>query len=374
MGFFSDLGKHDPDASFLEQVASGFFAADNIKDFAHASKLHRSDGYAYAPQHKFLFHVYFTLTNSSASPSDDKGLIGALVKSIDLPSYEVETDEYVQYNRKRLVHNRISYKPIEIKLHDDSSDIVRSLWYNYYNYYFSDPAYRYTAGQSDGYNGRDAYNQNRVQNDWGMNTASLEGSRKPPFFRDIKIYGMSRGNFVLYTLINPVITDWKHDRYDYEDSGGTMEHSVTLKYEAVKYSRGRVGEAVEGFGDPSRYDTRPSPLGKPGSTASIFGQAGAFDTIASVTDDLKDGNFLGALQKAGRSVSTFKNAELSFGEIVKEDLKKEALLQSQTILRGAGKGNTNAHGPGLSFPKIGDLFKGNSDSVATPPIWDNPDD
>lgn len=373
MSFFDKIGKLDAGSSFLEQVAGGFFSAENLKDYTHASKLHRSDGYALAPQQKFLFHVFFTLTDPSASPSTDQGLVGALVKTITLPSYEIDTQEYIQYNRKRLVHNRIQYNPIEISLHDDSSDMVRSLWYNYYNYHFADPSYDYVAGQSIGYNGRDIYNPDKIKSDWGLTTASPNGVVKPAFFRDIKIYGFSRGNYVLYTLINPLITAWRHDTYDYSQGGGTMEHNVTLRYEAVKYAKGRVADGVDGFGDPSRYDTQPGPLGKPGSTASIFGQAGALDAAGGALSDLADGNFLGAIQKAGRSISTFKNSPLSFAQIAKQELKTEALTQGRIFLTGAGKGNSTAHGPGISFPKLGDLFKGNGNKAATPRKWDNPD-
>jgi hypothetical protein len=371
LSFFDKIGKLDAGSSFLEQVAGGFFSSENLRDYTHASKLFRSDSYALAPQQKFLFHVYFTLTDPAASPSSDRGLVGALVKSVTLPSYEIDTQEYIQYNRKRLVHNRIQYQPVEIKLHDDSSDNVRSLWYNYYNYYFADPSYEYVAGQSQGYHGRDLYNPEKVQKDWGLTTSSPNGIVKPAFFRDIKIYGFSRGNYVLYTLINPMITSWRHDTYDYSQTTGTMEHSVTLRYEAVKYAKGRVADGVDGFADPSRYDTQPGPLGKPGSTASILGEGGALDAITGAASDLASGNFLGAIQKAGRSITTFKKSPLSFSQIAKQELKTEALKQGRILLTGAGKGNSTAHGPGLSFPKIGDFFKGNGNKAATPKQGDD---
>jgi len=368
LSFFDKIGKLDGTGSFVEQVAGGFFASDNLKDYTHASKLFRSDGYGLAPNFKFLFHVYFTLENPAASPSDDRGLVGALVKSISLPSFEVETQEYVQYNRKRLVHSKINYRPVEIKMHDDSSDTVRSLWYNYYNYYFADPSYNYESGQG-GYSGRDIYNLERGQDNWGMSTTSPNGLVKAPFFKDIQIYGMSRGNYIKYTLINPVITDWRGDTYDYSAGNGVMEHNVTVKFEAVKYERGRVGdENMNGFGVPSRYDTSPSPLGAPGNTASIFGQSGALDTVQGVTEDLANGNFLGAIQKAGRSIKTFKNAPLSFSQILKEDLKTEALQQGRALLTRSNKGRSVSYGTGkpVTFPKIGDLFKGNGNKPATP--------
>ena len=38
------------------QISQGFASTDNLKDYSHASKLMRPEGFALAPQQKFLFH------------------------------------------------------------------------------------------------------------------------------------------------------------------------------------------------------------------------------------------------------------------------------------------------------------------------------
>jgi hypothetical protein len=53
-----------------------------------------------------------------------------------------------------------------------------------------------------------------------------------------------------------------------------MTHTMTIKYESVKYYSGAVGGAtpsdpVTGFADPSHYDVVPSPIAVPGSTATV---------------------------------------------------------------------------------------------------------
>jgi hypothetical protein len=165
-----------------------------------------------------------------------------------------------------------------------------------------------------------------------------------------------------------MITDWKHDTYDYAAGSDVMEHSVTLKYEAVKYENGLTKDgSMKGFADPARYDTRPSPLGA-GQTASIFGEGGALATAEGISQDLSNGNFLGAIQKAGRSISSFKNADLSFSDILKSDLKTEALKAGRALISRSSKGNSVAFGTGkaVQFPKIGDFTKGNGNKAATP--------
>lgn len=317
----------------------------------------RPDGMALAPKQKFLFHVYFSPTNPGHVLSTDKGLIGALVKTIQLPSFKLDTGEYVQYNRKRLVHNRINYEPVTIKLHDDSSNNVLALWNSYYTYYFADSSYHYSEGAPEQnttgkttYNSRDIYSPTRSRQaaGWGKTISSnADQGAKPAFFKDITVYGMSGGKYTSYTLINPVITSWRHDTYDYAESAGVMEHEMQIQYEAVKYGFGDVGpggENIPGFGEANRYDTEPGALG-PGSTSSTFGQGGITDTFDAVGTDLASGNILGAVQKAGASVTTFGSAE-NLANVVTTDTIQDATSSVLDTLRAPDRL--------LNFPSPGD--------------------
>lgn len=351
MGLFDGL--FDNFGSDFEQ---GFAGTDNLQDFTHASRLFRTDAFALAPNTKFLFHVYFTLNPLVASKStSDRGLVGALVKSVQLPSFELDTQEYIQYNRKRNVHNRIKYRPVQIKLHDDSSDTVRSMWYNYYQYYFADSDYPYDGpvnganqqGNGMAYNGRNIYNDNYTHNQWGVTTKSSQGNIKPAFFKDIKIFGFSRKNYISYTLVNPMIASWTHDTYDYSQGNGTMEHTMELKYEAVKYGRGKVADGIPGFGAeaPQRYDTSPSPMSKPGSTASIFGQSGLLDTVTGTSEDLASGNILGAAKKVFTQYKSFKDAPGGFKQVLEDDVLHESKKQLPNIIQSLSNKS------GALFPK-----------------------
>lgn len=328
--------------SFLSGFGDGFIdgllGADYIKDYKHASKIFTGDNYANAPQTKFLFHVYFTLNTGEIEGLHrvmgsllENSTIGVLVKSADLPSYDIELKDYNQYNRKRYVQTGIKYRPINLTLHDDGSDLVRSMWYNYMTYYYSDSTHYYNGKYSQGnstksnINRRDIYDAGKTVNDWGLNGDNANGAYKPPFFKDIKIYGFNRGNYVEYTLVNPMIESWKHDTFDYSAADGIMEHQMTVKYEMVKYQRCNVDlskQAVDGFANQAHYDLEPSPLSKPGSTTSIFGQAGLLDSGSSIVEDLVPGgdgniNILRAALTAGRTAKTFKNADL--GQIFKAE-------------------------------------------------------
>lgn len=286
-----------------------------LTDYTHASKIFGTGGgpnqgggtYQYLPRNKFLFYVYFNVNlNIPALANLFSGGklsgLGLLVKTAQLPSYEIDTTTMNQYNRKRIVQTKVNYNPSQIIFNDDNDDLVRTMWYQYYQYYYSDPTYKYgnVPNQNGalgvlstpipvigtGYNTNDVYSPNRQWQHWGLSgqgytnptlnslaSSLLTGpaSGQLPFFNDITIYGLSQKTFAQYTMVNPLITSWTHDTYDYSQGNQVMTHTMSIKYEAVKYYSGNIGGAqpsgtVTGFADPSYYDTTLSPIATPGST------------------------------------------------------------------------------------------------------------
>ena len=357
MGFGSYLKQSlkDQFSDFSGGFKQGFFGNDYFRDYKHGSKIFVADGHALAPTNKFLFHVFFTL-NTAEIPSLSRAMggaegssrIGILVKTIKLPTFNFEIEEMNQYNRKRYIQKKVNYRPVNITFHDDGSDSIRSMWYNYFSYYYNDPSYGYDGrGSSNpGYNSRDIYDNFRPINDWGFSGTGPNGYDKPAFFKDIKIYGLNRGNFTSYTLINPIITDWDHDTFDYSAGGEVMQHTMTINYETVKYGRGKVGADVKGFGESAVYDTSPSPL-RAGSTASLFGRGGILDSGGSIMDDLASGNILGAIRTGGSLRNTLKGTNVS--SLVASELVSEAISFGTNYLSNGGLSNSSA----FSIPSLG---------------------
>lgn len=326
------------------QIYRGFFGNEILRDYTHASRVFATNSYELKPRFKFLFHVSFTL-NTKEIPYLD-GVLGPgdiqelslLVKTVDLPKYTIQTETLNQYNRKRVVQTRIDYQPVTLTFHDDGGDNARKLWYYYYTYYYKDATQPYLTPEvtngSDGnsqnrqagfgYNSRDIYDDTMQVKDWGFigeswkdGTSSASG--KPPFFRDIRIYGMDQRKFAEYVLINPIITAWNHDQYDYSQGNGIMQHTMTVAYETVKYYDGAIGRSrpdtnVKGFAEPSRYDTRLSPIARPGANSTIFGQGGLLNAGEGIISDLTKGTvggLIGATQTAMRTYDTFKGKNLA---------------------------------------------------------------
>jgi hypothetical protein len=330
--------------TFGQQLWQGFTNVNSLRDYTHASKTFTSNSFELKPRYKFLFHVSFTLNTdipaiSKVIGSQEVTNLSYVVKTVDLPKYSVDTEVMNQYNRKRVVQTKINYDPVTLTFHDDSGDNVRNMWYNYYSYYYKDPSQDYlnpnsqngSLGESGnkasgfGYNARDIYSNQRLGNvnDWGFigeafNDGTSSASGKPPFFRDIRIYGMDQHKFAEYILINPIITNWSHDQYDYAQGNGIMQNSMTIAYETVKYYSGAIGNQrpdinVQGFADPAHYDQTRSPISRPGSTATVFGQGGLLDAGGGILEDLQSGGLLGAIgavQKAGTAYNTFKGKNI----------------------------------------------------------------
>ena len=278
--------------NLLNDVAGvgSLFGNAILRDYAHASKTFRTNSYQYAPKLKFLFHTYFELNTSLG----DQTNFGLLVKEIKLPTFAFQTAQMNQYNRKRIVQTKIKYEPIEISFHDDNGNQATKLWEAYYQYYYNDSTKpgsvlgnnrgAAAVGQND-YNSRNIYNSSiSGDDDWGFSGGQNSGAGvKVPFFKNITVFGFNQHNFTAYTLINPVITSFGHDTYNYSEGSGTMTNRMTLDYETVVYNYGAMdgrspGNIVSGFGDPAHYDTLPSPIAGQGQ-GTILGQGGLVDAV-----------------------------------------------------------------------------------------------
>lgn len=240
----------------------------HLRDARHAHQLYTEHNFALAPKTKFLYHVvfdYYGSISTDIDPSNSRQFskeLGVLVKEIDLPAYSAEVTTKNQYNRKKNVQTRIDYDPISIRFHDDNSGITKFLLQEYYQYYFVD-------GNKKGQTGEVVDFLPRDKHDNFVPSYGLDNGSVLPFFKNIRIYQLSRQKWVSYTLINPLVTKWGHDSLDNADGSGVMANNMTLVYEGVIYNQGEINGEPVGFADPeTRYDNVPSPLGYISSSAT----------------------------------------------------------------------------------------------------------
>ena len=288
-----------------------------LRDYRHAQKTFKSSFYEKSPKLKFLFHVYFDINPEVSNvPNSNYGL---LVKTVKLPGFNMQVDTMNQYNRKRLIQTKIKYDPVDITFHDDigtatgstnAGGMIRSLWKAYYNYYYADGrnpqvAFDRIRGNTpklgiggeggtissftaETYNYRNQYDDSITGNaNWGYignatqsgEQGSISNGRKIPFFKNITVFGLNQHRYTAYTLINPVITSFSHDTYDYSQGNGTMENKMVFEYETVVYNEGDLdgnapSDIVTGFGLVANYDRERSPIAPEGANSLVPGQAG----------------------------------------------------------------------------------------------------
>lgn len=282
------------------QRTAGNVGGSYLRDFTHAAKIFRPAGYDLAPKFKFLFHTYFDINPIAYDRNVGTGdNFGVLVKSVKLPSFSIKTHEMNQYNRKRIVQTKINYDPVNITFHDDNINTITKLWDAYYTYYYKDATnlngiFRGDRGSSAAtseagngatnqtYNNRTLYDKDLTgQLNWGYvgDSFNSESLVKVPFFRNITVFGFNRHKFTAYSLINPMITKFDHDTYNYAEGGGTMELKMDLSYETVAYNEGVMDSEspdsiVQGFGLSSFYDLTPSPITPPAAWSTAPGKNG----------------------------------------------------------------------------------------------------
>lgn len=334
----------------IRQFVSGLTNPKGVVgDFRHAARLFVDDNYSLAPKQKFQFHCVFTI-NTNALKSRNlserhKNEINMLVKTAELPKFQISTETVNQYNRKKVVQTKIDYQPVNIKFHDDNLGVIRTMWENYFAYYYADPVSSKFAG---------SYKRNAMLNSAHIRTPyGLDNNSAFPFFTKITIYQMAKKYWNSYTLVNPLITNWSHDSLSYSEQSTPSEQSMTLAYEAVYYETGQVSQNnPPGFGR-DHYDTVPSPISLAGGgTRTLFGSGGVlagastiFGNVASMLENPQEITLANIVSTGITTVNTYQNAK----SLTKTGVNAELTNATTNALRTVG--NQGVSGiKGTNFP------------------------
>ena len=263
--------------SFYDNFSSLDANKGIVGDFTHASALYRRNNFRLAPKNRFLYHIVIDVNTTALSTLGssvynilNKREFNLLASSADLPSYSIATETLPQYNRKKVIQTMINYNEVGIEFHDDNAGLTTLLWEAYYRYYYQDGNYTDQSSRPRSYATKlyDTDISNTYRH--GFNRRRTTDI---PFFNSITIHQLHPQNkqstFTSFTLVNPLITEWSHDRVDQADASGVMKNNMRLAYETVLYDREITSsENIQSFGDIQHYDTVPSPYNSV-STSSI---------------------------------------------------------------------------------------------------------
>lgn len=318
----------------LKQAGNALLTGDNLSDYKHASRLFVADNYRLMPKMGYLFHVFFDINPNASfpdptNPNRDRE-IGLLVKSVGLPKFNVDLKKNNAYNRPNFTQTKISYDPITITFHDDSANVIRNLWYDYYNYHYRDSDY-----SEELYHAPHKYEATRRTDRWGY---TPRGTKAEPYLKSIRIYSLHQKQFSEYVLMNPIVRSFKHGEHT-QGQVEPIQHEMTVEFESVLYYYGSVTPStVRGFAD-LHYDKTPSPI-KMGSR-SILGPYGLLETADDAIKNLQEGNYAAAALLGMRALNNAKNMDLKKAAI------GELLGVGTSVLRG------NNAGSSLFVPTLG---------------------
>ena len=213
-----------------------------------------------------------------------------------------------------------------------SSDL--KFWYDYYSYYYRDSDWNDSI-----YASATKYSE-RQQQTWGYTPRQTPASNPATqqILSAVRIYSLHNKKFAEYTLINPFITQFQHGEHSQGTDGGTLENTMTIQYQAVKYEYGQVSEdTVTGFAYLT-YDSRPSPMGTTNITdrnvhdlnEGLTGLPGILNNIKNINGAAIVG---GALSAAGSGLLT---GALGFG-VANAGAGIKAIAGSASDLLGRAK-------------------------------------
>jgi hypothetical protein len=320
--------------NFLGQV---FNAGTQVKDYSHASRLYVDDFYRLAPKVGFLYYVILNInTNlksrypilSELESKTNKFLeIGLLVKNADLPKFKIETEVVNQYNRKTVIQKNIGYQSVNFTFHDDHNNTTNGLWKAYYNYYYADGL------NKNGLDVPDLFGDTKYKNiganinestSYGLNNRQTE-----PFFKSIDIFQLNRKQFTGFRLVNPLISDWTHDKLDQTETK-LLENRMTIDYETVIYATGKVKvDDPAGFAS-IHYDTVPGALSIFGNgNNSILGPGGIISGAQEIFGSAGQGGLPGLLRTGIGATSLVRN--------LKNVTKSSVLSEARGILNDVAR-------------------------------------
>jgi len=204
-----------------------------LGDSHHASNTYGMTGATFTnvPKSKFLFFVKF-YRPAAAGGSDWQTGLPFVVKNIDRPRISFKTETLNQYNRKRIVQTSHEFETLQLRFHDTVNPALQRMFVEYYQYYYGDSKVYDTGGQVvyDVVTG-----EPYKQGSWGF-LPPLEAQNYGYFFSHIEVYQLYAGMMEKFTLINPKISSYNPDDFDYSIGNVSNEIQMSVDFEGISYS------------------------------------------------------------------------------------------------------------------------------------------
>jgi hypothetical protein len=181
------------------------------------------------PKSKFLFYVKFY--RPDADGLDFTNGLGFAIKQIDRPKVTFKNQTLNQYNRKRVVQTGHEFEPMMMRFHDTVDPRLRNMFVSYYQYYYGDSKLN---GAS-----RSVYDVVTGEpfelGKWGF-LPPLADQNYGYYFSHISVYQLYGGLVERFDLINPKISTYNPDDFDYSVANISNEIQITIDFESIVYA------------------------------------------------------------------------------------------------------------------------------------------
>jgi len=280
---------------FTSLTGAGFYYEKSSRHATYNFNQEARSLYRNQPRFPFEYYINISLNQVGTAKSYiqqyfntvDWQQMAPLVKSIDMPSFKIETTPLNQYNRKRLSQTKVTFDPIKVVFHDVADGKTLKFWEMYYRYYFADGNEPGKNEPKLSQNKKSTYSvesliknitpainpnlaslpssiknmfgggntpgsvsptnsvgvKSGIQNivadtldnhKFGFNLPTVENIRN--LIQTIDIYQVHAGRFNQVTLVNPRISAFTHDVLNYGDTSKTLELTFTFEYEYAYYT------------------------------------------------------------------------------------------------------------------------------------------
>tara|TARA_B110000444_G_scaffold117805_1_gene110844 strand:+ start:967 stop:2262 length:1296 start_codon:yes stop_codon:yes gene_type:complete len=214
-----------------------------LRDFRNAARLAPGVN---PPRQKFEGYVNFILNRElysalygDVAQNEFRTQISSLIRTADLPSVVFQTETKNSYNKKKIVNTGVTYNPVTMTVFDTIGNEWITTLMKYFSYHFMDPRNNQKADDRDiaAGNIREGGVEN-INSSYGTTSESLFNSNdagynlnsSAQFFEriDYVLYHGNKG--VQYSIINPMMSEFKPGSIDYSSSE-LQEFTLTFDYE-----------------------------------------------------------------------------------------------------------------------------------------------
>lgn len=232
--------------------------------------------------------------------------IYAMMKTIDAPSFKIETETLMAYNKPRTIAKKIEFDSLSVSFHDMINQETRNFWRIIYSHYFSN-GFNKTIGsgadervlpwQDSVIGGPTRGNENVREFGYTLENKIFEAN----LFDRIEFYSLYGGIGNMIAIMNPVIESMDHGQFNY-DSNEFAELKMSFVYDNVIYlnNPAHVGEISydvfnglnEGMGEGmSKYarHIRSSAISKRAFDAPDIVKNDPLSQIKSLKDTVQKG-------------------------------------------------------------------------------------